>query len=177
MDTLGAGLGNVNGKLDEIMSLLSGMASGQDRPRQSGEPTRSNVLLQPQNNGNRVVGSAGAAFNPNGSGHGRGSGDARASFVGPATPTFRGGGGCVYGQFVGARVVGAGFGQVGQDPSFYGPPEGSYMAPRLPMGQQQGQQQPPHLQGPNFFSQNYQQLVPMDRPPTAVNQVQCSTAV
>lgn len=176
VDTLGVGLGNVTGKLDGIMSLLSGMTSGQDRPRESGGPTRSNVLMQPQNNVNHVVGRAGVTFDPSGGGGSSGSGDARASFVGPATPTttFRGGGGCGYGQFVGPRMVGGGFGQVGQDGLFYGPPVGNFVNPRFPMEQQQGQQPPPRSQGPNFFSQNYQQLVPMDQPPTALNQVKCS---
>lgn len=132
VDALGSDLRTVNGKLDEIMSLL-GTGRIQCQAHQGSGPYLHKLLLQPQNDSTRVPGGGGAgSVSSFGGDAGRGDRGTQASLVEAAPPLT-------------AVCDGAGgFGLLGvtggQGPFLDGAPIGK-MAPRLVLNQQQRQQQ------------------------------------
>lgn len=122
----------VHGKLDSIMSLLSGMAGGKS------QVVPSNPMPQPQNNSTGDDAAAAAGEGGGGGGVSFGGGGDTASFIAvePQAPTTRGG----YGQWpVGGGDGGGGsIRRGGHDPYMYEAPADYYTTPSLPVDHQQG---------------------------------------
>lgn len=174
----------MNSMVDGIMTLLTGTARGHGQPRQCDGAAPNNLVLQPHNSTNNVVGvGAGVVFNSGGNGGG-GSGSSSGTQVSYTTvaaqaPNARGGAGGVGDSSglmqwgVGAGIGGGGNVQGGQDACLYGAPLGTYVAP---LHQQQQQQQQPPWQGHPLYLQQHQQAATTEQYLLGTNQVgqQCT---
>lgn len=151
MDALRGDMKTVDGKLDNIMSLLLDMSTGDQ-----GQASSTNLPPLSQNAADRYAGAAGGA---GGSSFERGGGSG-GSPAATSASTVRGGDREGLNQWRGGGGVGAtaGIHPASQDPNVFGARLGHYAEPRLVMDQQ-------HQQGSEHHQRAYlsQQPSPAQR--------------